>query len=43
MNVLEHGDEGKDRVEQSAGIGHEQLLVSHLQSRHKQLVQRLFL
>ena len=34
---LEHGDEGKHRVEKTAGVGHQQLLVSHLQRRHKQL------
>jgi hypothetical protein len=32
---LEHSDEGEDRVEESAGVGHQQLLVTHLQRRHK--------
>ncbi len=35
VSSLEHGDEGEDRVEESAGVGHQQLLVTHLQPRHK--------
>ncbi len=35
VSTLEHGDEGEDRVEESAGVGHQQLLVTHLQGRHK--------
>ena len=34
---LEHGDEGEHGVKEAAGVGHQQLLVPHLQGRHKQL------
>jgi hypothetical protein len=34
---LEHGDESEDRVEETTWVGHQQLLVPHLQRRHKQL------
>ncbi len=35
VSTLEHGDEGEDWVEESTGVGHQQLLVTHLQGRHK--------
>jgi hypothetical protein len=35
--LLEHGDESEDRVEETTWVGHQQLLVPHLQRRHKQL------
>ena len=35
--VLKDGDEGEDGIEHGAGVGHQQLLLLHVEAGHEQL------
>ena len=37
---LKDGDEGEDGIEHGAGVGHEQLLLLHVEAGHEQLGRR---
>jgi len=37
LRMLEDGEEREHGVDEAAGVGNEQLLMMHLQRRHKQL------